>query len=361
MSLGPDFIETTGETVEEAISKGLSELGVSPAQVMIEVLEEPGGGLFGSDKRPARVRLQLIGGRPAMPPPAPPPVEVRETPREPRREREAQKPRERSSDKGENTTPQSASNAGHTETGRPERTEKPKRANRPERGAKPERGQRPERSGDRARIAQPVAEDEGEAAVSLGGLEKKPYFDLDVDDKDENLPLVYTPDEVPESEQDDEAQVSKVVLNELLERMSIRAQVVVRRASPGEQGGKSPWVLDVNAGRTLSRLIGRRGETLAALQYVTRLIASRELQRRVDIVVDVESYKVKRAATLHSLALRMADEAIHAGRTITLEPMPPHERRIIHLALRGREDVVTKSVGEGQSRKVTIVPQSELS
>jgi spoIIIJ-associated protein len=107
----------------------------------------------------------------------------------------------------------------------------------------------------------------------------------------------------------------------------------------------------------LSELIGRRGETLASLQYVTRLITSRELQRRANIVVDVAGYKRRRTMKLNELARRMADQAINQKRTITLEPMPPYERRIVHLALRDREDVLTKSVGEGQSRKVTIVPR----
>ncbi|HVU12717.1 MAG TPA: R3H domain-containing nucleic acid-binding protein, partial [Phototrophicaceae bacterium] len=70
-------------------------------------------------------------------------------------------------------------------------------------------------------------------------------------------------------------------------------------------------------------------------------------------------YKARRAQSLHALALRMADEAIQRNHVVTLEPMPPHERRIIHLALRARADVVTRSVGEGAARKVTIVPSSQ--
>ncbi|MBA3874813.1 MAG: protein jag, partial [Anaerolineae bacterium] len=68
-------------------------------------------------------------------------------------------------------------------------------------------------------------------------------------------------------------------------------------------------------------------------------------------------YKAKRSRMLHDLALRMADQASRTKRTVALEPMPPYERRIVHMALRSREDVQTKSVGEGNSRKVTIVPR----
>ena len=109
----------------------------------------------------------------------------------------------------------------------------------------------------------------------------------------------------------------------------------MRRARPGEPGEVVPWVLDVMGGN-LNRLIGRRGETLASLQYITRLITSRELQRRSEVVVDISGYKARRAQTLHALALRMADEAVEREQIVTLEPMPPHERRIIHLALRER-------------------------
>ena len=156
---------------------------------------------------------------------------------------------------------------------------------------------------------------------------------------------------------DEEAAVGQVVLNELLERMRVRASVVVRRARPTREGEAAPYVLDVTGG-DLTRLIGRRGETLASLQYITRLITSRELQRRANIIVDIDGYKARRARMLRGLAMRMADQAVERGRTVSLEPMPPHERRIIHLALRDRDDVSTRSVGEGSARKVTIVPKN---
>jgi spoIIIJ-associated protein len=165
-------------------------------------------------------------------------------------------------------------------------------------------------------------------------------------------------DNVGEADMDEEAQVGQVVLNELLEKMEIRASVVVKRARPTHDGESMPYVLDISDG-DLTRLIGRRGDTLAALQYVTRLITSRELQRRANLIVDVGGYKLRRARMLRGLAQRMADQAVERGRTVALEPMPPHERRIIHLTLRERADVSTRSVGEGSGRKVTIIPNNE--
>ncbi len=285
-------IETTGDTVEEAISLGLQELGVSPSQVMVEVLEEPSRGVFGLGARPARVRLQLLAMPSAPPPPAPPVVAP-----EPLAERPVSPPRE------------------------------PRREPRPER---PRREPLPS-----AEIE--FSEDDAEDAASL-------FSESD--------------DIIPDSELDEEAQVGQVVLNELLERMEIRARVVVKRGRPTRDGESVPYILDVTGG-DLSRLIGRRGETLAALQYIARLITSREIQRRANIIVDVDGYKARRARMLSGLANRMADQAVERGRTVALEPMPPHERRIIHLALRERNDVTTTSIGEGAGRKVTIVPNAE--
>jgi spoIIIJ-associated protein len=157
---------------------------------------------------------------------------------------------------------------------------------------------------------------------------------------------------------DEDAEVGKVVLGELLEKMNIiRPQITIRRAEPSKPDEEVPWLLDITGGE-LEKLIGRRGETLAALQYITRLITSREIQRQANIVVDVGGYKSRRARMLHKLALRMANEAVQRGRVVALEPMPPHERRIIHIALRDHDEVITRSVGEGESRKVTIVPKS---
>ena len=158
-----------------------------------------------------------------------------------------------------------------------------------------------------------------------------------------------------ESELDDDARVGLATLEELLTKMQITAQVTVYRAQMTE-GEEAPWVLQIR-GRDLGVLIGRRGETLTALQYITRLIASRELQRRINIVLDVEGYKSRREEMLRRLAKRMADQAIQTGRTVVLEPMPPFERRIVHLALRDDPQVSTESIGEGDHRKVTIIPR----
>jgi spoIIIJ-associated protein len=137
--------------------------------------------------------------------------------------------------------------------------------------------------------------------------------------------------------------------------MGIETTIQIRRAQAAEEEGDPPWILDIQ-GRDLGVLIGRHGETLDALQYITRLIVSRELQSRANVVVDVEGYKSRRETSLRKLALNMAAQARQMGRTMTLEPMPPNERRIIHIALRDDNTVRTESVGMGEHRRVTIIP-----
>lgn len=170
-------------------------------------------------------------------------------------------------------------------------------------------------------------------------------------DGQERFPLP----EVSEDELDEDAIVGRQVLVELLEKMRIDAQVNVHRADDDDDDDPH-WMLNVS-GKRINRLIGRRGETLSCLQHVLRLICSRRLERRANVIVDVAGYKTGRSKRLRGLAQRMAKQAVQQGRTITLEPMHANERRIIHLTLRGRQDVLTRSVGEGRTRKVTIVPK----
>lgn len=252
-----EMIEVTANSVDAAISKGLSQLNAAPADVMVEVLEEPNTGLFGFGARQARVRLVLIGQRKAPEP---------------------------------EVYPQDLDEEFDQE------------------------------------YAEPPDQEPAAGAISV----------------------------VADVELDEDATVGLEVLEELLTRMRIDAQINISRSEDVE-GEEPHWMLNVT-GKRINRLIGRRGETLASLQHIVRLICSRKLERRANIIIDAEGYKTGRSNRLRGLAKRMAKQAVQQGRTITLEPMQPAERRIIHLTLRDREDVSTQSVGEGNARKVTIVP-----
>lgn len=289
-----ETIEVTGETIEKAIEAGLQQLGVGPDDVMVEVIEEPNRGLLGIGARPARIRLILMGGRRVE------------------------------------STPTPASNPQVSE-------QVPAQDEQPAPPA-PDDNRR-----SRSRTMKVSPRSGRSRGIERGPRKREDTFDPPA------------PDEIPDEEADEIAQVGKQVLSEILQYMGFEAQVGIRRAEATRQGEEDHWILNIS-GKNTSDLVGRRGETLSALQYLARLIVSRKVQRRANIIVDVAQYKERRSDRLRDLANRMADRALTQGRMVTLEPMPPHERRIIHLSLRARTDVVTRSVGEGKSRKVTIAP-----
>lgn len=111
-------------------------------------------------------------------------------------------------------------------------------------------------------------------------------------------------------------------------------------------------------GSDLGALIGRRGETLDNLQYLLRLMVNQRLHRWTNIIVDVDGYKERRISQLKQLALRTATQVAASGRAVSLEPMPPNERRIIHITLRDHPDVYTESSGEGERRKVHVMTKN---
>jgi len=154
----------------------------------------------------------------------------------------------------------------------------------------------------------------------------------------------------------DELQVLRVIKSvvvELLGRMRVKAEVSAKYIEPHDEKDERLVLVDVE-GKDLSILIGRRSETLNALQYITSLIVSKETGRWVPMMIDVQGYRNRRERQLRQLGRKMAEQAIQSGRKQTLEPMPPNERRVIHLELRDHPQVFTESVGEEPYRKVTI-------
>ncbi len=192
---------------------------------------------------------------------------------------------------------------------------------------------------DRGKVEIGVLAEGSRGVLGLGGEEARVRVTL--------------PEEEFAPPETDVAGIALETLKSLLHYMGIQADVVVQESSRDES---LPVVLDV-MGDNLGILIGRQGETLRDLQYITRLIVSRRLQRWANVVVDVEGYKRRRQRTLTELAERMARKAIAEARPVVLEPMPAHERRIVHIALRNHESVATESTGEGSRRKVVIVPK----
>jgi spoIIIJ-associated protein len=245
MSLENTTLEIIAPSVEEATEKGLRELGLPAEAVIVDVLDSGSKGLFGLGGRQARVRLTVLGVKPAAA--AKPPVE------------------------------------------------------------KPVEKVRPK----------PVKPDENE---------------------------------------DQALKTARETVQELLEKMKVKAQVSAGYM-PNEEAGEERQILVNIEGDDLSILIGRRSETLNALQYISSLIVGKELEHWVPLQIDVQGYRSRRERQLKQLAHRMAEQAVHTGKRQVLEPMSASERRIIHVELSNDEQVFTESVGEEPNRKVTISPK----
>ena len=139
------------------------------------------------------------------------------------------------------------------------------------------------------------------------------------------------------------------VVNRLLSGMEVSAMATIRSAGGDEVGPN----IDIQ-GMDSGLLIGKRGETLRALQFLVNLILAKQ-QSHPLVIIDVERYRERRTHSLEALALRVAERVVTSGRSITLEPMPPAERRVIHITLADHEYVTTQSAGDGQGRKVTVM------
>jgi len=148
--------------------------------------------------------------------------------------------------------------------------------------------------------------------------------------------------------------VAKNVLETLLRGMGIRGKVVIHTDTAANEG--PAFVLDI-VGADLGILIGRRGETLRDLEYLTRLIVTSKTHTNQRFAVDVEGYRARRERVLRELAKRMADRVRQNRQPITLEAMPPNERRIVHITLKESQYVKTQSIGEGDRRRVMILPK----
>jgi spoIIIJ-associated protein len=144
------------------------------------------------------------------------------------------------------------------------------------------------------------------------------------------------------------------VISKLLYQMGMQAQVSAHYGEARED--RHPIMVDIR-GQDLGVLIGHRGETLNAFQYIASLMVGKETQQFIQLIVDVEGHRDRRERQLRQLAQRMAEQVIKTGRKLTLEPMPAAERRVIHMELREHPAVTTQSSGEEPHRKITIFPK----
>jgi spoIIIJ-associated protein len=166
--------------------------------------------------------------------------------------------------------------------------------------------------------------------------------------------VLLTPLTSEELEQERDTAVT--ILQTILGHMQIEATIHTAVTEPDDLTGQPINLIEIT-GADLGVLIGPRGDTLGSLQYVARLIASHQLKAKADFVIDVEGYRERRKQALARLAERMASKVIKQGRPVSLEPMPANERRVIHMTLRDHAAVYTQSTGEGNQRRVRILPK----
>lgn len=161
--------------------------------------------------------------------------------------------------------------------------------------------------------------------------------------------ILHDKEEVETGDEGDTADTARQVLSDILRAMGFSATVDVTRS----YDENTPVMLNIE-GDDLGVLIGRRGQALSSLQYLVRLIVAEKLKKWVSLNVDVDWYKKRHYEALKKLALRMADQVAKRRRPVNMEPMPPDERRIVHLELANHPDVSTVSMGEGEGRHIVI-------
>ena len=314
-------------SVEEAVEKGLQELGVGIGDIEYQVIQEGSKGLFG-----------LFGSRQAKIS-----ITVKEEEEDPLKEllteeekpapraakpapRKSEKPQPAPEKKPEQKKP--AESAETAEPAEPEKKEQPRPA--PVKRVAPKKQEKKPEKKPEAPVKE-AEEEEIPEAREIRSLEKPEVTVIAEDQLDPVSP----------------AGTAYAFLREVTKLMGVEVSIEMGTDAEGN-------VYASMTGDTLGILIGRRGETLDALQYLTSLKVNRGREGYTRVTLDTENYRAKREDTLIRLANRMANRAVRTGRRVSLEPMNPYERRIIHFALQGNELVDTHSEGDEPNRHVVI-------
>jgi spoIIIJ-associated protein len=167
----------------------------------------------------------------------------------------------------------------------------------------------------------------------------------------ERKPRQANSDSPPVEPDERSSQALEFVMN-VLDEMEMDCEVELRAPKPDDP---NEIQLEIS-GRDSGRIIGKKGQVLGALQYLTNRVVNRPGLEKRYVTVDAEGYRSRRDDTLATMARRLGKQAVTDGKIITFEPMNPRDRRVIHLALAKFEGVVTKSEGEGEDRRVQIIP-----
>ena len=360
--------EATGKTYEEALENGLSALGATISDVDITVLEEGSKGLFGLfGSRPYKVRLTL---KAVEDDPLADLFKKPEAKKAPKAEKKAEPKAEKKPE-----APKAEEKAEEKKAERPAPVQRKAKVAAPAKPQQPKPVKEEKPAEEVIEAAEEAAEEtdtiEGETVVKKsrsrnrnrrrGG--KKAHTEnasAETEVKEEAPARELPPKEVKpivkpvitmipddQLDADSAAGKAKAFLAELTQMMGVNVEIAV---GIDEEGN----VFAQMTGDTLGILIGRRGETLDAIQYLTSLKVNRGQEGYTRVTIDTENYRAKREDTLIRLANRMANRAVKTGRKVSMEPMNPYERRIIHSALQANQAVDTHSEGEDPNRHVVI-------
>lgn len=340
-----DSIEVTASTIDEAISQALAQLGAEQDDVAIEVLSAPRSGVLGLGARPARVRVTRHAPADARsgvmsPPPAPPlkptPPQSAQRPA-PQRQSAPRPPAEAEENRAGGIEPAGAeappADFGAAPEPRRDVQREPRRRDRRE---VPEHGGHPA----------PAAGPRPQRAREPDDLEVTQPGELDY----EREPDVADADAAAAAGLREQARAARDILAELLRMMDEKAEIDLAESD-------DPDMLELNIrGDGSGLLIGRHGQTLDAIEYLVNRMLARRIKDAAPVSVDTESYRARRRRQLQRMALAKGEQAKREHVAVTLEPMPPRDRRIVHLALKDDPMIATRSSGEGFMRAVEIVP-----
>ena len=330
-------IESSGKTVEDAVRAGLQQLGCDAADVTIDVLEAGRPGLFGMFGKLARVRLTRKENDLDF--------EMPSLSLDPQKTR-APKPEK----KAEPKKAEKAEKSAEAPAAAPKKAEKPTEAP----AAAPKKAEKPIEAPESEPVSAPEAAKAGETPAAeapraprrsrsnrSGRAEKAERAESRPEKKNDEPFVPSDPETLSET-----GRIAYDFLKNVTEKMGV--QVAIRVTE--EEDHLSVAMM----GDTLGILIGRRGDTLDALQYLVSLQVNKNREGYMRVSLDTENYRAKREEALTRLAHRMAARARKTGRRVTLEPMNPYERRVLHSALQNNPYVTTHSEGEEPYRRVII-------
>ncbi len=298
------YAEKWGDSIEAAVELALQDLKLTRDQVNVQVLEQPSKGFFGIGSKLAKVRVEEI---------------VQEVPEEP----VITEPIQEETVKSE---PVSDENEPKGEPRKENGRKRDRNRNKKRREGKENKEKKPSDRAERAEKEENAAKSAEDFIYEEGSL---------ISEKPENL------QPAPDSE-------AQAFLDSMFREMGIDVTVKVFT--------NPECVYAEVDGPDCGTVIGKRGQTLDAIQYLTSLVVNKDQNKYIRTIIDAEGYRRKREMTLEKLAVRLAEKAVKSGRNVRLEPMNPYERKVIHSVLQKYPGVSTRSEGEEPYRRVVIEP-----